>query len=296
MRGMIKPAATKRFLRVTSVLAVMAVLSGCDLLTTSQTGRNIRDGNEAVVRGEVQKALQNYEKALDGTLLSAEAHYRLGLLYEDQLKNEIGALHHFERYLELAPQGQFATDVKGYVDRLRLVIVSRLAEGTVMPASEASRLRNENLDLRQQITQMRQAGATVPPKAAPVAAAQPVATPAMVVAATPQPAATPAEREPEVRRAIPVNASVASVAPVAEAPRAVPVAAAEAAATSGAPAPSSAGGAVRTYQVERGDTLAAISRKFYRSPVQWQKIYEANKATLADPTKLQPGMVLVIPE
>jgi nucleoid-associated protein YgaU len=56
------------------------------------------------------------------------------------------------------------------------------------------------------------------------------------------------------------------------------------------------GGAVRTYKVERGDTLAAISRKFYRSPVQWQKIYEANKATLADPTKLQPGMVLVIPE
>lgn len=296
MRGMIKPAATKHFLMVTSAIAVMAGLSGCDLLTTSQTGRNIRDGNEAVVRGEVQKALQNYEKALDGTLLSAEAHYRLGLLYEDQLKNEVGALHHFERYLELAPQGQFATDVKGYVDRLRLVIVSRLAEGTVMPASEASRLRNENLELRQQITQMRQAGATVPPKAAAAAAAQPVATPAMVVAATPQPAAAPAEREPEVRRAIPVNASAANVAPVAQTPRAVPVAAAGAA-TSEAPVPSAAGGgAVRTYKVERGDTLAAISRKFYRSPVQWQKIYEANKATLADPTKLQPGMVLVIPE
>lgn len=298
MRGMIKPAATKNLLAVTSACALMAGLSGCDLLTTSQTGRNIRDGNEAVVRGEVQKALQNYEKALDGTLLSAEAHYRLGLLFEDQLKNEIGALHHFERYLELAPQGQFATDVKGYVDRLRLVIVSRLAEGTVMPAAEASRLRNENLELRQQITEMRQAGAVVPPKAKAVAqavAVQPATTPAPVVAATPPPAAASAEREPEVRRAIPLNAPASSVAPVEEAPRAVPVAAA-AVATSEAPAPSAAGGAVRTYKVERGDTLAAISRKFYRSPVQWQKIYEANKATLADPTKLQPGMVLVIPE
>ena len=135
----------------------------------------------------------------------------------------------------------------------------------------------------------------MPPKAAAAAAAQPVATPAMVVAATPKPAATPAEREPEVRRAIPVNASAASAAPVAEAPRAVPVAAA-APTTSEAPTPSAAGGGeVRTYKVERGDTLAAISRKFYRSTVQWQKIYEANKATLADPTKLQPGMVLVIP-
>jgi nucleoid-associated protein YgaU len=286
MRGMIKPAATKNFLLVTSACALMTGLTGCDLLTTSQTGRNIRDGNEAVVRGEVQKALQNYEKALDGTLLSAEAHYRLGLLYEDQLKNEIGALHHFERYLELAPQGQFATDVKGYVDRLRLVIVSRLAEGTVMPAAEASRLRNENLELRQQITEMRQAGAVVPPKAkaaAPAVAVQPAATPALV------------EREPEVRRAIPVNASAVPAASATEAPRAVPVAAA--AVPSNEPAaPATVGGAVRTYKVERGDTLAGISRKFYRSPVQWQKIYEANKATLADPTKLQPGMVLVIPE
>ena len=53
---------------------------------------------------------------------------------------------------------------------------------------------------------------------------------------------------------------------------------------------------VRTYKVESGDTLAGIARKFYRNSGQWPKIAEANKGTLEDPTKLKPGMILVIPQ
>ena len=296
-----------------SVLTISILLTGCDLLTVSQTGRNIREGNEAMVRGEVQRALQHFEAALDGTMLSAEAHYRLGLLYEDQLKNEVGALHHFERYLELAPQGQFATDVKGYVDRLRLVIVSRLADGPVMPAREAARLKNENLALRQQLTDLRQqpatagrgAAAAVKP-AAPTPAPTPIATPvaaqpAMVVAATPRPTTAPAiPNEPEVRRAVPVSGTLPDSATATDvAPRVQPVAggagAAGLAPVAAAAAPAG-GAAVRTYKVESGDTLAGIARKFYKNSGQWQKIAEANKGTLTDPTKLKPGMVLVIPE
>ena len=58
----------------------------------------------------------------------------------------------------------------------------------------------------------------------------------------------------------------------------------------------SGAGAVRTYKVESGDTLAGIARKLYKNSGQWPKIAEANKATLEDPTKLKPGMILVIPE
>lgn len=284
----------------------MFALSGCDLLTVSQTGRNIREGNEAMVRGEVQRALQHFEAALDGTMLSAEAHYRLGLLYEDRLKNEIGALHHFERYLELAPQGQFATDVKGYVDRLRLLIVSRLSDGPVMPAREATRLKNENLELKQQLANLRQqapSGRPSPRPAAPVARpveAAPAAaapTPAMVVAATPPPAPAPAvPAEPEVRRAVPVNATASAGTDVTPSVRPVAPAGALATAAAAVPATSATGASVRTYKVESGDTLAGIARQFYKNSGQWQKIAEANKGTLSDPTKLKPGMVLVIPE
>ena len=65
-----------------------------------------------------------------------------------------------------------------------------------------------------------------------------------------------------------------------------------AAAVAGTPA---TGAPVRTYQVQSGDTLAGIARKFYKNMGQWQKIAEANKGTLSDPAKLKPGMVLVIP-
>lgn len=278
-----------------AVIAVsMFALSGCDLLTVSQTGRNIREGNEAMVRGEVQRALQHFEAALDGTMLSAEAHYRLGLLYEDQLKNEIGALHHFERYLELAPQGQFATDVKGYVDRLRLLIISRLSDGPVMPAREATRLKNENLELKQKLADLRQQAPSGRPSPRPTApAARPVeAAPA---AAAPAPA-TAVPAEPEVRRAVPVNASASAGTDVTPSVRPVAPAGASAAVAAAVPATPAAGAPVRTYKVESGDTLAGIARQFYKNSGQWQKIAEANKATLSDPTKLKPGMVLVIPE
>jgi nucleoid-associated protein YgaU len=117
----------------------------------------------------------------------------------------------------------------------------------------------------------------------------------MVVAATPPPAsvAPAAGGEPEVRRALPVSPAVpaaqtegdtAIVTPIAQgAPAAVPAA-----------APVASGS--RTYQVKSGDTLAGIARQFYKNSGQWQKIAEANKGTLSDPTKLKPGMVLVIPD
>lgn len=272
MRRMMKPAAT--IFSLFAGATALALLSGCDLLTVSQTGRHIREGNEAVARGELQRAVERYESALDGTMLSAEAHYRLGLLYEDKIKNPVGALHHFERYLELAPQGQFATDVKGYVDRLRLTMVSSLSEGTVMPAKDAMRLKNENLELQRQVAELRKA---VPAGVRPAGAVRSAgAAPGMVVAATPPPAESAPAAEPEVRRAVPVG-PVHPTAPQAEASQ-----------------PAAAGGEVM-HTVAKGETLAGIARKYYGNASQWPKIAEANKDTLPDPTKLKLGQVLKIP-
>ncbi len=285
MHLMMQPVVSMLRVVGVSCLAMAAFLpSGCDLLTVSQTGRNIREGNEAVARGEVQRAVQYYETALDGTMMSAEAHYRLGLLYEDQLKNQVGALHHFERYLELAPQGQFATDVRSYVGRLRLMIVSNLAEGPVIPAREAARLKNENLELQKQVAELRKnqgTGRGGSSEARTVAAHQPA--PAMVVAATPPPAAPVATPEPEVRRAVPVGGEGATDTVSASGVQPV------------APATAQPAAASRTHTVVKGDTLAGIAQKYYGKSAQWPKIAEANKDVLPDPTKLKLGMVLKVP-
>jgi len=298
MQPTMKPAAISRLTRQFLILCPVLLLGGCDLLTISQSGRSIREGNDAVSRSEFQKAVQHYEAALDGTMLSAEAHYRLGLVYEDKLKNEVAALHHFERYLELAPQGQFSTEVKGYIDRLRLLIVSRLAEGNVVPAKEAMRMKNENLDLRRQLTELQdQQGKAKTGALRSVPAPKP--TPPIVPASDPALPPLPAYAipRPEVRRAEPASVATGQTVgqdiPVA---RAVPVVpgvsgASPAAATKSSPAPA----APRSHTVAGGDTLAGIAKKYYGKSGEWPKIAEANKDVLPDPTKLKIGTVLKIP-
>lgn len=69
-----------------------------------------------------------------------------------------------------------------------------------------------------------------------------------------------------------------------------PAAAAAAAGTDSAPAQ-----AVRTYTVQPGDNLSAISSKFYGSPNHYMKIFEANREKLSDPNKVKAGVTLSIP-
>jgi len=167
-----------------------------------------------------------------------------------------------------------------------LVIVSRLAEGTVVPAREAMRLKNENLELRQENAELRdQQSKTKSTAGRSVPAATPVPRPALTALPEAAPPSLPAGAtpEPEVRRALPLSAP-APVAPVS-------VAAPAAAVPTPAPTPS----APKSHIVVSGDTLSKISRKYYGNSGDWQKIAEANKAILPDPTKLKVGMVLTVP-
>jgi tetratricopeptide (TPR) repeat protein len=51
----------------------------------------------------------------------------------------------------------------------------------------------------------------------------------------------------------------------------------------------------RTYIVQSGDTLASISRKFYKSSGRWEKILNANKESIHNPENLKVGQSLIIP-
>jgi nucleoid-associated protein YgaU len=52
----------------------------------------------------------------------------------------------------------------------------------------------------------------------------------------------------------------------------------------------------KIHIVQKGDTLSAISAKYYGSPLHWQRILTANHASLPDPNRLIPGSRLIIPE
>lgn len=54
-------------------------------------------------------------------------------------------------------------------------------------------------------------------------------------------------------------------------------------------------GTYATYTVKSGDTLGAISKKYYGKSGQYMDIFNANKDKLDNPDKIFPGQELVIP-
>jgi LysM repeat protein len=50
-----------------------------------------------------------------------------------------------------------------------------------------------------------------------------------------------------------------------------------------------------TYVVKEGDTLASISRKFYKTSKRWKEIRDANEKKIDDPDNLKAGLTLTIP-
>ena len=54
--------------------------------------------------------------------------------------------------------------------------------------------------------------------------------------------------------------------------------------------------AAQYHDVVRGDTLSAISKKYYGDANKYMKIFEANKPMLSNPDKIYPGQKLRIPQ
>ena len=50
-----------------------------------------------------------------------------------------------------------------------------------------------------------------------------------------------------------------------------------------------------SHTVVGGDTLWDLAQQYYGDPFDWRRIWEANRANIADPNLIAPGQVLVIP-
>jgi LysM repeat protein len=223
---------TKYFLNkfATGLALGLALFCGsCDRMITPRSAQIIKDAENKTADGNFVRAIALYESALDDSPRTADVHYRLALLYDDKMHDPLHALHHFKRYLTLAPAGPHANEVKSFMKKDELELGTTLSGDSVVSRAEAARLKNENLALRKDLEDLR------------------------------------AHR--------PSDKAVADTKPTDK----------------------KSGAAPRTYVVREGDTLASISRKFYKSSGRWKKIRDANKSAINDPAKLKPGMTLTIP-
>jgi LysM repeat protein len=212
-------------------------VGGCDRMISSHSAQVIKDAESKTADGNYPRAITLYESALDGSAKSADIHYRLALLYDDKIHDPLNALHHFKRYLTLAPSGPHASEVKNFMKKDELELGTSLSGDSVVSRAEAARLKNENLALRKEVEDQR----------------------SRLHAATEK---VPASNGPDGK--------------VESASRKPP-------------------GKSRTYVVREGDTLASISRKFYKSSGRWKKIRDANRSIVDDPAKLKAGQTLTIP-
>jgi LysM repeat protein len=226
---------TKKFFRVAFVIFVVVVSSNCNRMTTPRPTEIMKEADEKAAAGDFVQAVGMYESILDSSSGSAEVHYRLALLYDDKMNDPLHALHHFKRYLTIAPDGAHATEVKNFMKRDELALLTNLSGDSVVPRAEGARLRNENLTLRKELEDARVAAhGGAPEKTHDKHAAK-----------------NAAAKKP--------------------------------------------GAKSHNYVVKSGDTLASISRKFYKTSGHWKKIRDANADKIDDPQDLKVGETLTIP-
>ncbi len=145
-------------------IAATLLLGGCDQLFTKATKDDIAAGDKKVAVGDFRGAVADYEAALDGTEKSGNAHWKLALLYDDKLKVPRDAIHHFERYIELAPKGSHAKDARAMLKQAETRLAMTQGKGSFITQEEAVRLKNDNLELRKNLAIVRaQKNATPPP-------------------------------------------------------------------------------------------------------------------------------------
>ncbi len=126
-------------------------LASCNRMMTPRSSQVVKDADARAADGDFLHAINLYESALDGSAGAADIHYRLALLYDEKMNEPLNALHHFKRYLTLAPTGPHATEVKEFMKRDELALVTNMSGDSVVTRAEAARLKNENLSLRKDL-------------------------------------------------------------------------------------------------------------------------------------------------
>lgn len=141
------------FLLGAGVLALS--LGACEPLMRHRLDRLREQADVEMKEGDYEEAVLFYEAALDGTPESAELHYQLGFIYDNYLHQPMSAVHHFQRYLALKPEGARVKEVEGFIKEDHLKLITRFGNGAVMPQKEGARLKNDNLELRKQVMELR---------------------------------------------------------------------------------------------------------------------------------------------
>ena len=139
------------------VLILLLGAFGCDSGPVSsldeQRDPHYLNGRSRVSSQDYKGAVEEFEKALEANPRSAAAHFELGWLNEEQMKDYAAAIYHYEQHLRLRPSSDYAERAK---DRIRSCKMDLVKNEVLAPVSQGiqrdlERLSAENILLKRQI-------------------------------------------------------------------------------------------------------------------------------------------------
>lgn len=285
-------------------LSALVLLAGCEqgdknLETEDSRNPYFKKAEADLESHNYPEAVKDYEAALRANPNVISAHYELGRIYSDKLGDQINAMYHFHKYLELRPAADNRDKVEALLENEKISFAATLPNSPVQNAEAFARLQSENLQLKKdleqklvKIAESHQAlneGATATTDTAATATSTPSVAPVVTTTAL-----RPAESVTVSNQAVPAAKPVdGSTTPATTLSAAAPAAAT----ASSAPAATTPSREARNYTIQGGDSLWKISRKFYPGDTKngVDKIKQANAAILSDGKPLKIGTVLVIP-
>lgn len=209
-------------------------------------------------------AIEAFEESLEANPHSAQAHYQLAMLFENQEPDPAAAVFHYQQFLKYNPKAENAEIISQHIASCKQQLAADVLQLPSTPAAQLQldKLTEENRRLLDQLTQWKAYAALLATKTNPPPASSQNsrAGAAPVASLTPDDATT----------ASAVNAATTPATPRKAAPaKAVKP---------------------RTYRVASHETLASIARK---NNLSLAALQAANPGVI--PKKLKAGQVLNLP-
>ncbi|MDQ8194423.1 LysM peptidoglycan-binding domain-containing protein [Coraliomargarita sp. SDUM461004] len=221
-------------------------------------------GQDYKNQGRMEEALGAFLRVLEVRRDAPESHLEAGYIYLRTMKDPVRAIYHFDRYLQIKPQSPQATQVRQLIETAQKEFARQLPaqpyEGEldrIDLMDLVKTLKQENDSLKRDLM-------------ASTARVEQLENMLGQARRAPAPVAAQAGQS---------GVGATAVAPTTTAANSVP----------------SPSDAPRTYTVQPGDTLSAISKRFYGTPSRWIDIYQANRDRLSSESALRVGQEVRIP-
>ncbi|WPJ93954.1 LysM peptidoglycan-binding domain-containing protein [Coraliomargarita algicola] len=249
------------------VLAVVHLVgcapSGVEIVSETDE-KQYQLGQDYKSQGRMEEALSAFLRVVDARRDAPESHLEAGYIYLRTMKDPVRAIYHFDRYLQFKPQSPQASQVRQLIETAQKEFARQLPaqpyEGEldrIDLMDLVKTLKQENDSLKRELM-------------AATARVEQLENVLGQARRTTQAQASSAQQQAvQVRGSTPTQSA------------AVPT-----------PSPSNA---PRTYTVQSGDTLSAISKRFYGTPSRWIDIYQANRDRLSSESALRVGQEVRIP-